>query len=131
MFKETAEVIENSPKGIIVRFIKHGQCSSCAVSGICGSKDNSMYIPQDGGYTFKRGDRIEVAIEEKKVNLASLIIFLVPIVIFVLSLFLLRNIPEAINFFVSLGVVLVYYSFVHLVLKKKGSYFHIKILKKL
>lgn len=128
MVKETAEVIESLSRGITIRFIKHGECSSCAVSGICGVKDNSMYIEKANGHTFKKGDIIEVEIDEKKTNLASIIVFFIPLVIFILSLFFLRNINEAINFFVSLGIVLVYYFFIRLVLKKKSSYFHIKIL---
>ena len=131
MIRETAEVVEELPEGIAVRFIKSGRCSSCAVSGICGAKDNSMYIKQVLPHTFKKGDIIEVEIDEKKVNIASVIAFLIPLVIFFLSLFLLRNINEAANFFLSLGIVLVYYSFVRLVLKRKESYFHIKILRKL
>ena len=131
MVRETAEVIEILPRGITIRFTKHGFCSSCAVSGICAARDNSMYIEQDGGRAFRKGDIIEVGIDEKKTSFASVIVFLIPLVIFVLSLFLLRNINEAINFFISLGIVLVYYLLVRLAIKKKGSYFHIKILKKL
>jgi len=131
MIRETAEVIESSAHGITIRFIKHGECSSCAVSGICGTKDNSMYIKQVSSHTFKKGDIIEVGVDEKKTNFASIIVFFIPLVIFILSLFLLRNINEAVNFFVSLGIVSVYYLVMYLALRKKGSYFHIKILGKL
>jgi len=131
MVIETAEVIESLPRGIVIRFIKHGACSSCAVSGICGVRDNSMYIGQVGSYAFRKGDIIKVRIDEKKTNIASVIVFFIPLVIFILSLFLLRNINEAANFLVSLGMVLVYYLLMRLALKKKGSYFHIEILKKL
>jgi len=130
MIKETAEVIEILPKGIAIRFTKYGSCSSCAVSGICGTKDNSMYIEQDSSHTFRKGDIIEVEIDEKKTNFASVIVFFIPLVIFVLSLFLLRNINEAVNFLISLVIVLVYYFLVRLALKRKGSYFRIRILKK-
>ena len=131
MVIETAEVIESLPRGIVIRFIKHGACSSCAVSGICGVRDNSMYIGQVSSYAFRKGDIIKVRIDEKKTNIASVIVFFIPLVIFILSLFLLRNINEAANFLVSLGMVLVYYLLMRLALKKKGSYFHIEILKKL
>ncbi|MCK5494021.1 MAG: SoxR reducing system RseC family protein, partial [Candidatus Omnitrophica bacterium] len=85
----------------------------------------------DCGFKLYKNDKIEIAIEERKTILASLIIFFVPGFLFISGLIIFKNRGELESFFLALGVISVYYMFVKIILKKYGKKFNLKILRKI
>lgn len=130
MFKETVEVIEVWGDKAKIKFTKKENCSCCKASHVCGMGKEKLTI-NSYNFNLKVGDKIEVGIEEKKTLLASLVMFLIPGTLFMLSLMIFRQRGEALSFLLALLILCTYYITVKFLLKNHGKKFHLKILKKI
>ena len=130
MFKEIVNVIEAWNNKVKVKFTKKKMCSCCKLSGVCGMGTEALVL-DNHGLALKAGDNIEIGIEEKKTLLASLIMFLIPALLFISSLVFFKNYGEALSFFLAIFVLCIYYIVAKLILKKKGKEFNLKILRKI
>jgi positive regulator of sigma E activity len=130
MFKETVIVSEVWEDKVKISFVKKQMCSHCKTKSFCGNNEESIVI-DSSGFSLHAGDKIEIAIEEKKTILASIIVFLIPAVLFIGCLVSLRQYGESFSFFFSLVVLGVYYLLLRVIMRTKGSYFKINILRKL
>jgi positive regulator of sigma E activity len=130
MLKEVVDVTQVQNNTITIKFTRKQACSKCPTSYICHkNKDQTMQIDRQS-FDLKPGDKIEIAIEEKKTILASLINFFIPALLFVLSLIIFKGRGELNSFLGALVVLAVYFVVVKLIVKKKGSYFNLTILQK-
>jgi len=130
MFKEVVEVtgvFENKAK---IKFTKKKMCSCCRLSHVCSKAEEELAVDSQG-FSLKKGDHIEIGIDEKKSLLAAFITFLLPSIIFVLSLAGFRDKGELFSFFLAILLVCVYYVVVKFILKFKGKSFELKILRKI
>lgn len=130
MFKEIVEVEDTFSDKVKIKFSKNGMCDCCQMNNLCGKGKNTLII-DDCGFALHKNDKIEIAIEDRKTLFASLIIFLIPMLLFISGLIVFKNRGELKSFFLALGPVTVYYIFVKIVLKKHGNKFNLKILKKI
>lgn len=129
MFKEVVEVIEALDKKVKVKFEKNKACLGCNVSQICNRGDGILIIPNITG-DLKSGDRVEISIDEKKVVLANLLLFFLPLIIFITTLILTKGSQEFFSFLYGLLAIFIYYVIVKIILKKYGQKFNVKILRK-
>ncbi len=130
MFKEVVDVTQVKDNCVTIKFTRKRVCQKCPTSYICHkNKDQTMQIDRQG-FDLKSGDKIEIAIEEKKSILASLINFFIPALLFVASLIIFKGRGELNSFLIALGVMAVYFIVVKLILKKKGHYFNLSIIQK-
>ena len=130
MFKETVDVIDSSGNKVEIKFNKRKMCSCCRMYNICGRGEGTLII-HNPGLSLKEGDKIQIAIDEKKTLLANIIIFLIPTIIFMACLVATQRKGEAVSFFLALGAVFIYYGVAKMLLKKHGERFKVKILQKL
>lgn len=130
MFKEEVEVVDVAPTEVGIKFIKRVMCSCCRFSSLCAKEGEVIHIPR-GDFLVRKGDRIEIGIEEKKTVLASIIMFFIPVCVFVFSLFLFRVYGELLSFLLALTATSLYYLIIRGVLRKKGYYFQVRIIRKL
>ena len=130
MFKETVEVISAWEDRVKVKFTKKEMCSCCKLSAVCGMGEEALVL-DNNRLTLKAGDNIEIGIEEKKTILASLIIFLMPALLFVSSLVFFKDYGEALSFSLAILMLCIYYVGVKRALRKKGKEFTLKILRKI
>ncbi|MCK4519804.1 MAG: SoxR reducing system RseC family protein [Candidatus Omnitrophica bacterium] len=130
MFKETVEVVEAWEDKVKIKFTKKEMCSCCKLSHICGMGKEKLTIDACG-FVLEAGDRIEVGIEEKKTLLASVIMFLAPGALFMLSLIVFKKQGEFLSFLLALLMLCIYYGGMKLLLKNWAKKFHLKILKKI
>ncbi len=130
MFRETVNVIEAWNNKVKVKFTKKEMCSCCKLSSVCGMGEEVLVL-DNHDLSLGTGDNIEIGIEEKKTILASLIMFLMPALLFVSSLVFFKNYGEALSFSLAISVLCIYYVVAKLILKKKGKKFNLKILRKI
>ncbi|MDD5069391.1 MAG: SoxR reducing system RseC family protein [Candidatus Omnitrophica bacterium] len=137
MFKETVLVTEVENSRITVEFKKKQMCDCCRYSSVCGVEDTQQNSRREKIVIFNKdnlaihpGDRVEVAIDERRSIIANSLIFLLPALIFVLFLAAFNRLGIVFSFFLAVLVVFVYYSLVKIILKSKSSYFDLKILRK-
>jgi len=90
MFKEIVEVIDAWENKVKIKFTKKEMCSCCKLSHICGMGKEQIVI-DNCGFSLETGDKIEVGIEEKKMHIAGLIMFLIPGTLFVLSMIFFKE----------------------------------------
>ena len=130
MFKETVEVVDAWENKVKIKFTKKEMCSCCKLSHICGMGKEQLVI-DNCGFSLETGDKIEVGIEEKKIHIAGLIMFLIPGTLFVLSLIVFKKQGEALSFFLAILTLCIYYGGMKLLLRGKDKKFHLKILRKI
>lgn len=131
MLKECVEVVGVKGREVKVRFDKKAMCSCCRYSFLCGKGQEDISIENTQGLEIKVGDKIEVGIQEKRSMLAALILFLFPMIIFLICLIVFNNWHQVGAFFIAILSVCVYYLIIRNILKLKGRYFNLKILRKL
>jgi len=130
MLKEVVEIEDIVGDKAKVKFEKKTACSCCRMTNVCGQGKNSLLIDQ-GGFSLAKGDKVEVAIDEKMNLLASILTFFLPAAILVVSLYLLRAKGELVSFLLALSIVCLYYIILKILLKNGGKKFNLRILKKL
>jgi len=130
MFKEIVKVENVLANKLEVRFTRQKMCSCCKIEHLC-SKGESTLIIDNIGLSLSKGDEIEVGIESKKAIFASLLTFLIPIVIFIIILFISPRKNELLSFFLAIAGVFIYYGITKVFLKKFGTRFQLKVLRKI
>ncbi|MBU1122784.1 MAG: SoxR reducing system RseC family protein [Candidatus Omnitrophota bacterium] len=132
MLKETVEVIDVTDTTIRVKFQKRPMCSCCKSTHICNvDNQESLVLPNPKNIAVKKGDSIEVGIEEGKNALVLFIIFLIPAVFFLLFLILTRNWSSLASFSVAILGLMLYYLIVKIIMKNKEKKFNFQILRKI
>lgn len=130
MFKEIVEVVDSWGSKVKIKFTKKEMCSCCKLSHVCGMGKEQLVI-DNNSFSLKTGDNIEVGIEENKIQIAGLIMFLIPGALFVLSLIAFKDRGEALSFFLAILVLCIYYGGMKLLLRGKDKKFNLKILRKI
>lgn len=130
MFKETVEVEQVIGDKVKVRFKKNEMCSCCSIQNICGKGEDLLTI-DNPGVLLKKGDKIQLAIDNEKGFSASIITLLIPAVLFISSLIFFRDKGELFSFIISLGTVCVYYVIIKIALTKQKEKLNFRIIKKL
>ncbi len=130
MPKEAVEVLEVLGDKVKIKFTKTKMCSCCKYTHFCSSRDEILLV-DNPGFSLEPGDKAEVLIDEKKNILANILIFFIPIVVFIIGLLVFKIFGEFFSFLLASILVCVYYVIVKAILKKKGQEFNLTILKKL
>jgi positive regulator of sigma E activity len=128
MLKEIGEVIEVDRDKIKVKFNKEKMCSSCCHSFLC-KRNDEIIVKNFEKLPLKKGDKIEIAIEGKRFVLANFLIFLIPIFIFLFTLFIFKNLGELKSFLFALIVMASYFLILRVIIKKRELFFNLKIIK--
>lgn len=129
MNREEAKVIKVEKDKILLKVERKAMCGCCRIAPVCNKNEGIFEIPNNNlGLT--KGDRVEVGIEAQRVLGATLLIFIFPALLFVLSLVVFRQKGELLSFFLALLVVVFYYGVVKLFLRKTKK-FDLNILGKI
>jgi len=131
ILKEIVTVKDIEQNKVKVRFTKSKMCSCCRISFLCGKEGQDQVVIDNPGLSLAKGDKIEVGIERKKPLLASVLLFFLPGVIFIVTLAIFRNTKEALSFLFAIAAVIIYFIVLKCIMKKKEAYFKIKILRKI
>lgn len=112
-------------KHIRVRITQTSACASCDIKGYCSSADTKekiidIYLPQNN--TFAVGDNVWVVGHMTMGLLAVLCAFLLPLIILVISLFLLMYILNDEFLSACLSIVLVAFYYIVLKMLFKGPW---------
>ena len=129
MFRETVRIIGIAGDKIKVKFAKRKSCSCCKLNSLCGGEESTLLIDKPK-FVFSPGDKIEVAVSEKKSIIANILIFLIPGIVFLASLVIFKSYGELSSFFLAMGVICTYYIIIKLLLKKIAKKFYLEIIKK-
>ncbi|MFH1876133.1 MAG: SoxR reducing system RseC family protein [Candidatus Omnitrophota bacterium] len=130
MIQETVEVVDIRDGRATVTFSRKSLCDSCKVSSLCGAGSHEVTIDA-GSVSLAKGDTIEVGIEERKTVLASVLVFFIPVVIFIAALVLFQKKGELTSFLVSLLILAVYYIMVMFLVRRMPQKFDVRIIRKL
>ncbi|MFH1767542.1 MAG: SoxR reducing system RseC family protein, partial [Candidatus Omnitrophota bacterium] len=82
MIKNRVDVLDVLGDKLIVKFDKKTMCSCCRMEAVCSKPQATMIISR-GNFSLNSGDKVEVGVEGVRVVLASLIVFLLPVFIFI------------------------------------------------
>lgn len=130
MFREAVKVIDVFGDKAVIGFRRSPMCSHCQAKTLCHDGRDSMVV-DTAGFSLKKGDRIEIAISERKTFLAGMIAFFMPAVIFIWFLIVFKQRGEFFSFSIASGALIIYYLAVREIMKHKGRYFNINILRKI
>lgn len=130
MHRETAQVVGFENGRAKLRLAKQKACGCCRLNYICGG-DQKEFVSDPVGLSLKQGDKVEVAVSVKRSLLSNLIIFFVPAVVFLSSLYVFRSWGELSSFFLALASLAVYYIVAKWLLRGKEKGFNLQILRKL
>jgi len=130
MFKEVATIENILGDKLEVRFTRQRMCSCCKIEYLCSKGENTLII-DNINLDLSKGDKIEVGIESKKAFFATSLTFLIPILIFIIILFISSRENELLSFFLALAGVFIYYGVTKVFLKKWDSKFQLKVLRKI
>ena len=131
MFKEIVEITDITNDQVKVKFNKQKMCSCCRYLSICGGGEEEVLIQNRQDLALTKGDKIEIGIEERKTVFAAFLLFLFPGLIFLLFLILFKGLHQFLSFFIAILAVFLYYLSMKGILRKKGKYFHLRILRKI
>lgn len=129
MHKEIVQVVTATKDKVEVKFQKTAACSCCRLTHLCKSTEETLLV-DNPGLNLATGDKVMLGIDQKKTFLAYLIIFLIPITIFLSGLIILRNKGELLSFLLAFLGVCIYYIITKLILRKQEKKFSLKILGK-
>lgn len=129
MSKEIVTITEVIDGKVKIKLIKQKMCSCCRLSSFCNQEQETLLV-DNNGLSLKVGDKVEIFIDDKKSLLANVIIFLIPIGIFVLALIMFQRYGELKSFLLALGFLFIYYIIMRFILFKCGNKFDLKILGK-
>ncbi|MDZ4204410.1 MAG: SoxR reducing system RseC family protein, partial [Bacteroidales bacterium] len=107
-------------------------CSSCQVKGACNLSDMQekfIEVPTTGNQLHKPGETVTVAMRESLGTKAVLLVYIVPFVIVLLSLFLFATITgsELQAGLISLLLLIPYYSIIYALRKRLEKTFIFEI----
>ncbi|MCK9557406.1 MAG: SoxR reducing system RseC family protein [Candidatus Cloacimonetes bacterium] len=89
--QDTGIVTSVSGNTVVVELQRGNGCKSCAMHGLCFSKGKAAFLELESSLKLEIGDSVELEISPSGRVLASLLIFIVPIVFLFIG-FLLANI---------------------------------------
>jgi len=130
MFKEVVEIIGKKENKVKVKFKRTSVCSHCKLNFLC-SRDSQFIVDDDPSLDLRVGDKIEVGMEEKKSLLVSLIMFFVPALIFIFTLFFFRGQSPFKSFFIAIVFLGLYYLILRIFVIRLTSSFNLKIIRKI
>lgn len=130
MFKEVVKVVGKQGDKLKIKFEKTAMCSHCRFNSLC-SPDEIMTIDDNPSLGLKAGDKIEVGIEESKTFLASLAIFFIPTIIFIITLVLFKNLGVIKSFSLGILFMVLYYIIAKIVLRETQSRLKLRIMSKI
>lgn len=129
MLKKIVKVLETYDHQAKVSFHRGVDCQHCLSKFFCNT--NNEIIVNTDGFEVNKGDNIEVGVESRKNTASILLIFVIPLVIFVSVLFILKSWGEARSFLGAIFLVGIYYLLFKWYLKDKGKDFRLQIIRKL
>ena len=91
-----ARVTEITPEQTTVVFIQHSACSECKASSLCAvaeDKEKIINIPSDPYNIYSVGEEVEVVMSQSLGTKAVWLCYLVPLLVFMVSLFTLSKLP--------------------------------------
>lgn len=113
-----------------VRILQAAACSSCSARQLCRSSESKeKVIEVKGNYsTLNVGDTVTLVGSVRQGLRASLLAYVVPLILMLASLFVGAHIGgEAIGALSALAVLAVYYTLLYLLRNKIGKHFYFKI----
>lgn len=131
MITEIVEVADVISDKIIIKFSRKSTCANCKLGSFCGKEKDDLVSIDKQSFELKKGDRIEIGIEEKKSLLISSLIFFIPIVIFIILLTVFRQFNELTSFTIAVSALFCYYLLVKVITKRKNQYFKVSILRRI
>lgn len=131
MFKETARVTGLTGKEVLLKIDKQERCGCCGNSFFCLPSEREVLISGTPDSGLAVGDRVELGIEEYAPLLVSVMLFFLPIVIFIAALMFFGYLGELKAFFAGLGTMAVYYLLLKIMFKKIKNPVKYEILRKL
>lgn len=131
MFKETARVTGITGKDVLLKIDRQERCGCCGNSFFCLPSEREVLIPGVPDSGLAVGDRVELGIEEHAPLLVSVILFLLPVLIFMAVLIFSGYLGELKAFFTGLGAMAAYYLLLKIVFKKVRNPVKYEILRKL
>lgn len=130
MLKESVEVIETHGMDIKVKFTKRPMCSCCNFNTFCKSGEDTVAIA-NVPFRLRVGDKVDVGVSEKISAAGSVLLFGMPIIIFVAVILFLKKQPEIFGFCAALSAIAFYYAIVRILVKKREKLFNLTVLRKL
>jgi positive regulator of sigma E activity len=130
MVREIVEVLDVRGNRIAVRFNRKTLCDNCKASSLCGSGTSEVVI-EAKEYSLVRGDLIEVGIEERATVFASLLVFCVPVFVFIGALLFFRHAGELASFGIAFAALAVYYVLILSLVRRAPKAFEVRVIRKI
>lgn len=114
----------NKHNKAVVRFDRKLACEKC---NMCFKPKDKMFVELylDNTLSAKVDDKVEVEIPDNIVLTASFLVYMLPAIFLLVSLFLTRSLNDALSFSISIGAMILSYfflSFIDKMMKKKKGY---------
>lgn len=129
---DTGVVTEVNQEYVTVELQRGGGCASCAMRGFCFSKNSPSLFKLKTDLSLEVGDKVELEVSAKGRVLASLLIFILPVVS-MFSGFMVAEIwfTELASILFAFGAMVLSFFIIRLCDKRWGSRLKIGIARKL
>jgi len=107
VFKKEAVVEDIKDGKVILSLSRDKMCSCCSDMFCGGSKENYISVKDHLG--LNKGDRVEVGLDSRIITGLNLLIFLIPSVIFILTIFVLKDFDVLLSLGCGIMGVVVYF----------------------
>lgn len=122
-------IIVNSENGFVeIELLSNDNCEECSAKIFCSpNNDSKKTLKINTSSSFNVGEKVDVIIEGKNLLFASFNLYLYPLLILIITLFLgtkifsNTNFPEIFSFLSSLVLVTIYYLLFFVISKKSNS----------
>ena len=122
-------VVVNSANGFVeIELLSNDNCEECSAKIFCSpNSDKKKILKINTASDFNKGEKVDVIIEGKNLLFASFNLYLYPLLILLITLFLgtkifsNTNSPEIYSFLISIVLVTVYYIIFFVISKKVNS----------
>ncbi len=121
--RKKAKVLEVKDKSIMLEILESQACQNCKLD----CKINKRIV-LDTDANFKKGQIVEIRFLEKKFLILAFFVFLLPSILFVLLLFLFREL-ETVSFLLGVIGVSIYFFVLTFFLKTNKEFNKIEILE--
>ncbi len=128
-------IVVNSANGFVeIELLSNDNCEECSAKIFCSpNSDKKKLLKINTASAFNKGEKVDVIIEGKNLLFASFNLYLYPLLILIITLFLgtkifsNTNSPEIYSFIISIVLVTIYY-FIFFVISKKVNSVEPKVL---
>lgn len=128
-------IVVNSANGFVeIELLSNDNCEECSAKIFCSpNTDKKKILKINTASDFNKGEKVDVIIEGKNLLFASFNLYLYPLLILIVTLFLgtkifsNTNAPEIYSFLISIVLVTIYY-FIFFVISKKVNSVEPKVL---